>query len=94
MVGGSEVDPKLAAAFSKRTGAESYPGLEELIEGGKRGLYPELHGLDIVTSGVPCLKTITAPEASGGTEFTFTFSVSTDGTALVPETVRSPQYRP
>ena len=48
VVGGSEVDPKLAAAFSKRTGAESYPGLEELIEGGKRGLYPELHGLDIV----------------------------------------------
>ena len=45
MVGGSEVDPKLAAAFSKRTGAKSYPGLEELIEGGKRGLYPELHGL-------------------------------------------------
>jgi len=28
--------------------------LEELIEGGKRGMYPELHGLDIVTSGVPC----------------------------------------
>jgi site-specific DNA-cytosine methylase len=28
--------------------------LEELIEGGKRGLYPELHGLDIVPSGVPC----------------------------------------
>ena len=54
VVGGSEVDPKLAAAFSKRTGAKSYPGLEELIEGGKRGLYPELHGLDIVTSGVPC----------------------------------------
>ena len=54
MVGGSEVDPKLAAAFTKRTGAKSYPGLEELIEGGKRGLYPELHGLDIVTSGVPC----------------------------------------
>ncbi len=54
MVGGSEVDSKLAAAFSKRTGAKSYPGLEELIEGGKRGLYPELHGLDIVTSGVPC----------------------------------------
>ena len=54
VVGGSEVDPKLAAAFTKRTGAKSYPGLEELIEGGKRGLYPELHGLDIVTSGVPC----------------------------------------
>ena len=54
MVGGSEVDPKLAAAFTKRTGVKSYPGLEELIEGGKRGMYPELYCLDIVTSGVPC----------------------------------------
>jgi hypothetical protein len=35
------------------------------------------------------LKTITAPEASGGTEFTFPFSVSTDGTSIVPEKVRS-----
>jgi hypothetical protein len=35
------------------------------------------------------LKTITAPEASGGTEFTFPFSVSTDGTSMVPEKVRS-----
>jgi site-specific DNA-cytosine methylase len=54
VVGGSEVDPKLATAFTKCTGAKSYPGLEELIEGGKRGMYPELHGLDIVSSGVPC----------------------------------------
>jgi hypothetical protein len=55
VVGGSEVDPKLmAASFTKRTGAKSYPGLEDLIEGGKRGQYPELQGLDIVTSGVPC----------------------------------------
>jgi hypothetical protein len=28
VVGGSEVDPKLAVAFTKRTGAKSYPGLE------------------------------------------------------------------
>jgi hypothetical protein len=54
VVGGSEVDTILAAAFSKRTGAKSYPGLIELIEAGKRGEYPELQGLDIVTSGVPC----------------------------------------
>ena len=54
VVGGSEVDPQLAAAFSQRTGAVSYPGLVPLIEGGKQGQYPELHGLDIVTSGVPC----------------------------------------
>ena len=52
--GGSEVDPKLAAAFTKRTGAGSYPGVEELIEGGRRGEFSELHDLDIVTSGVPC----------------------------------------
>jgi site-specific DNA-cytosine methylase len=54
VVGGSEVDSNLATAFSKRTGAKSYPGLIELIEAGKRGEYPELHDLDIVTSGVPC----------------------------------------
>ena len=54
VVGGSEIDPKLAAAFSQRTGAVSYPGLVQLIEGGKQGQYPELHGLDIVTSEVPC----------------------------------------
>jgi hypothetical protein len=54
VVGGSEVDPKLAAAFTQRTGAPSYPGLEQLIEGGDRGQYPELHNLDIVTSGLPC----------------------------------------
>jgi hypothetical protein len=36
VVGGSEVDPKLAAAFTKRTGAKSYPGLEELIERGRQ----------------------------------------------------------
>jgi hypothetical protein len=54
VVGGSEVDPNLAVAFSKRTGAKSYPGLIELIEAGENGEYPELHGLDIVTSGLPC----------------------------------------
>jgi hypothetical protein len=49
----SEVDPELAAAFTQRTGARSYPGLEQLIDGGDRGQYPELHNPDIVTSGLP-----------------------------------------
>jgi site-specific DNA-cytosine methylase len=54
VVGGSEVDPQRAAASTKRTGAKSDPPRAEPTEGGKRGEYPELHGLDIVTSGVPC----------------------------------------
>ena len=54
VVGGSEVDPKLAEAFTQRTGARSYPGMEQLIDGGDQGQYPELHDLDIVTSGLPC----------------------------------------
>ena len=35
------------------------------------------------------LKTITAPVASGGTEFTFPFSVKTDGTPIVPGTTKA-----
>jgi hypothetical protein len=35
------------------------------------------------------LKTITAPGARGGTEFTFPFSVKTDGTPIVPGTTKA-----
>ena len=35
------------------------------------------------------LKTITAPVAQGGAEFTFPFSVTSDGTSIGPQTVRS-----